>query len=131
MEQLLVRIITRRQYNLIARKMMLDIIISTYAAGADYQRLLTTRYFRPGQEPIVVIQINIIDDSLQEGDERFTVEIQTFDISIILVNAITEIIIEDNEDEGEDGEFIPIINSISNACCSLFRRLHCRIRWTN
>ena len=85
-----------------------------FAAGYDYQRLLTTRYFRPGEEPVLVLQINIIDDSLLEGEERFTVELQSFDISIILVNEITEIIIEDDEQEGgDDGELILFMNSIT------------------
>ena len=60
--------------------------------------MLTTHYFRPGHDPVVVIQINIIDDSIQEGDEYFSVELTAYDISTVLRNSIVEVLILDDEE---------------------------------
>ena len=46
-----------------------------------------------------MVHINILDDKLHEGEERLTVELTAFDLSIVLVNSITEIVIQD-DDEG-------------------------------
>ena len=58
--------------------------------------MLTTYYLLPGQDPVVVIQITIIDDSIQEGDEQFSVELRDYDISTILINPIAEVVIVDD-----------------------------------
>ena len=70
-----------------------------FPAAGDYQRVLTTLHFRPDRSPVVVVQIIILDDKLHEGEERLTVELTVFDLSIVLVNSITEIVIQD-DDEG-------------------------------
>ena len=46
-------------------------MIVLYSASVDYVSVLTTYYLLPGQDPVVVIRIKIIDDSIQEGDEQF------------------------------------------------------------
>ena len=46
-----------------------------------------------------MVHINILDDKLHEGEERLTIELTAFDLSIVLVNSITEIVIQD-DDEG-------------------------------
>ena len=56
----------------------------------------------------MVVQIIILDDKLHEGEERLTVELTAFDLSTVLVNSITEIVIQD-DDEG----MINIGNSIA------------------
>ena len=43
-----------------------------------------TYYLLPGQDPVIVIRINIIDDSIQEGDEQFSVELRDYDILLSL-----------------------------------------------
>ena len=48
----------------------------------------------------VVVQVKILDDALQEEEERFTVELTAFDLSVVLVNSITEVVIEDDDNEG-------------------------------
>ena len=48
----------------------------------------------------VVVQVKILDDALREEEERFTVELTAFDLSIVLVNSITEVVIEDDDGEG-------------------------------
>ena len=47
-----------------------------------------------------VVQVKILDDVLREGEERFTVELTAFDLSVVLVNSITEVVIDD-DDEGK------------------------------
>lgn len=47
---------------------------------------------------VVVLQVTILEDSLREGDERFTVELTAFDISVVLVNSIAEVIIKDDNE---------------------------------
>ena len=71
------------------------------SAGADYGRVLTTVHFRPNHLPVAVVYIYIVDDQLQEGQERFTVELTAFDLSIILVNNIAEVVIEDDDSKTE------------------------------
>ena len=63
--------------------------------------MLATVYFRPDYPPYVVVQIDILDDSLSEENEQFTIQLKSYDLSIILVNDITEIVIIDN-----DGQFV-------------------------
>ena len=46
-----------------------------------------------------MVHINILDDKLHEGEERLTIELTAFDLSVVLVNSITEIVIQD-DDEG-------------------------------
>ena len=48
----------------------------------------------------VVVQVKILDDALREEEERFTVELTAFDLSVVLVNSITEVVIEDDDGEG-------------------------------
>ena len=73
------------------------ILLSWDAAGRDFQRTLTILHFRPDRSPVVVVRINILDDSVQEGVEVFTVELTAFDLSIILVNSITQVVISDDD----------------------------------
>lgn len=48
---------------------------------------------------VVVLQVIILEDILREGEERFTVELTAFDVSVVLVNSIAEVVIRD-DDEG-------------------------------
>ena len=48
----------------------------------------------------LMVQVKILDDVLQEEEERFTVELTAFDLSVVLVNSITEVVIEDDDGEG-------------------------------
>ena len=68
-----------------------------YIAGADYGRVLTTLHFRPDHSVAAVVQVKILDDMLREGEERFTVELTAFDLSVVLVNSITEVVIDDDD----------------------------------
>ena len=43
------------------------------------------------------VPINIFNDAAQEEEERFTVELTAFDHSIILVNNVAEVVIQDND----------------------------------
>ena len=45
----------------------------------------------------MVLQIIILDDDLQEGEERFTVELSAFDVSVVLVNSVAEFVIMDDD----------------------------------
>ena len=67
-------------------------------AAADYGRVLTTLHFRPDHLVAAVVQVKILDNMLREGEERFTVELTAFDISVVLVNSITEVVVEDDDD---------------------------------
>ena len=71
-----------------------------YTAAEDYGRILTTTYFRPNHFVALMVQVKILDDVLREEEERFTVELTAFDLSVVLVNSITEVVIEDNDGEG-------------------------------
>ena len=48
-----------------------------------------------------MVRVNIVDDALTEGEERFSVELSAFDISIVLVNSVAEVVIEDNDISGK------------------------------
>ena len=76
-------------------------IFNHFPAGRDFQRTLTTLYFRPDRPPVVAVRINIRDDSVQEGEEVFTVELTAFDLSIVLVNSITQVVIIDDDIRGK------------------------------
>ena len=67
------------------------------SAGEDYQDVLATVYFRPDDTPSALVRISIIDDSLSEGEERFTLQLKCFDVSIVLTNSVAEILIEDDD----------------------------------
>ena len=69
--------------------------------------MLATVYFRPDHPPYVVVQIDIFDDSLSEENEQFTIQLKSYDLSVILVNDITEIVIIDN-----DGQFVLCVLNI-------------------
>ena len=69
--------------------------------GIDYEGILTTLYILPGEPPHEVIEIPIFDDSLPEGDKQFTVELKAYDVSIVLVNAVTKVVITDDEESGK------------------------------
>ena len=47
------------------------------------------------------VQVKILDDALREEEEKFTVELTAFDLSVVLVNSITEVVIEDDDGEGK------------------------------
>jgi hypothetical protein len=66
-------------------------------AGEDFEYVLTTVYFRPLHYHVMRIYISILNDSVQEGKEQFTVELSAFDLSIILVNSVAEVVIEDDD----------------------------------
>ena len=68
-----------------------------FIAGVDYEPTLVTDYFLPGHYLAVVVYIPIINDAEQEGEEKFTVELTAFDLSIILVNSVAEVVIEDDD----------------------------------
>jgi hypothetical protein len=70
----------------------------TAVAGEDYQDVLATVYFRPDHTPSAVVRVGITDDSLSEGEERFTVQLKSYDLSIVLANTVTEIVIEDDDE---------------------------------
>ena len=69
-----------------------------YTAGEDYEHILRNIYIRPDHVPTATVYIPIINDAVQEGDEFFTVELTAFDFSIVLVNNVVEVFIEDDED---------------------------------
>ena len=73
------------------------VLYIVYIAGADYGRALTTLHFRPDHSVAAVVQVKILDDVLREGEERFTVELTAFDLSVVLVNSITEVVIDDDD----------------------------------
>ena len=37
--------------------------------------MLSTVYFRPGENPVSVLQISIIDDGLKEDNEEFALDV--------------------------------------------------------
>ena len=86
---------------IIGTRDILNEFFSPNPAGGDYQGVLTTIYFRPGQPPLATVRITINDDSVEEGEERFTVELKTYDISTIVVNAETEVVIIDDDETDE------------------------------
>ena len=69
--------------------------------------MLATVYFRPDHPPYVVVQIDILDDSLSEENEQLTIQLKSYDLSVILVNDIAEIVIIDN-----DGQFVLCVVNI-------------------
>ena len=78
-------------------------MVSVYVfciAAEDYGHILATHYLRPDHSVAVVVQVKILDDVLKEGEESFTVELTAFDLSVVLVNSITEVFIEDDDGEG-------------------------------
>ena len=77
------------------------VLFYTFVAGKDYQNVLSTVYFRPSHSNVVVLQIIILDDDLQEGEERFTVELSAFDVSVVLVNSVAEFVIMDDDRIGK------------------------------
>ena len=60
--------------------------------------MLSTVYFRPGENPVSVLQISIIDDELKEGNEEFALELTSFDLPVVLVNSILKLVLNDNDD---------------------------------
>ena len=48
-----------------------------------------------------MVRVNIVDDALTEGEERFSVELSAFDISVVLVNSVAEVVIEDDDTSGK------------------------------
>ena len=65
--------------------------------GEDYQHVTSTVYFGPDLTPLSTVRISVLDDSASEGEERFTLQLTSFDASIILINSITEIVVQDND----------------------------------
>ena len=55
---------------------------------------------------MIIIYIYIINDNVQEGEERFTLELTAFDLSIVLVNSVVEVVIAD--DDGMNYIIFPI-----------------------
>ena len=70
-----------------------------HAAGEDFESVVKTVYLRPGQYPRAEIEVYIHDDSSVEGEERFTVEMKSYDLSVIVFNPKIEIVIVDNDEE--------------------------------
>ena len=46
--------------------------------------MLATVYFRPDHIPFATVRISVIDDSLNEGEERFLLQLKSYDIAIVL-----------------------------------------------
>ena len=74
-------------------------ILHLYTAGEDYEHVLSNVYIRPDHPPVAVVYISIFNDNVQEGDERFSLELTAFDLSIVLVNNVVEVLIEDDDDD--------------------------------
>ena len=83
----------------------------------DYQRVLSTVYFRPGENPVSVLEISIIDDGLKEDNEVFALELTSFDLPVVLVNSVLKVVLNDND----DGNYCSCQNS--QILC-LFNSLH-------
>ena len=60
--------------------------------------MLSTVYFRPGENPVSVFQISIIDDELKEDNEEFALELTSFDLPVVLVNSVLKLVLSDNDD---------------------------------
>ena len=71
--------------------------VSLLTAGEDYSEVFVTVYFRPDHDLYAVVRISISNDSLREGEERFTVQLKSFDISVILANSMAEVVILDDD----------------------------------
>ena len=50
---------------------------SPTAAGSDYEVLMTTLTFQPGGAERLCVNITILDDSIQEGSETFTINLSS------------------------------------------------------
>ena len=59
---------------------------------------MSTVYFRPGENPVSVLQISIIDDGLKEDNEEFALELTSFDLPVVLVNSVLKVVLSDNDD---------------------------------
>ena len=59
--------------------------------------MVSTHYFSPPLASGFVVRVNIVDDTLTEGEEMFSVELSAFDISVVLVNSVAEVVIEDDD----------------------------------
>ena len=59
------------------------------------------------------VHITILDDTLPEGEERFTLELTAFDLSIILVESVAAVVIVD--DDCEHVNF-----KVNDVCFTLF-----------
>ena len=58
---------------------------------------MSTVYLRPGGNPLSVLRIAIIDDETSEEDKHFTLELKSFDLPIVLVNNLLEVVVKDND----------------------------------
>ena len=58
---------------------------------------MSTVYLRPGGNPLSVLRIAIIDDETSEEDEHFTLELKSFDLPVVLVNDLLEVVVKDND----------------------------------
>ena len=65
------------------------------------------------------VHVTILDDTLPEGEERFTVELTAFDLSIILVESVAEVVIMDDDSEHVNSILNDII-SFTLFLCSTF-----------
>ena len=72
-------------------------ILHLYTAGEDYKHVLSNVYIRPDHVPIATVYIPIFNDNTQEGDELFTLELTAFDLPIVLVNNVVEVLIKDDD----------------------------------
>ena len=67
-------------------------------AGENYQYIVETIQFRPECSlPHIEIPIDIFNDALSEGNEQLTIELTSYELSIILVEKIVEVVITDND----------------------------------
>jgi hypothetical protein len=71
--------------------------VGSAVAGMDYQRVLSTVYFRPGENPVSVLQISIIDDGLKEDNEEFALGLTSFDLPVVLVNSVLKVVLNDDD----------------------------------
>ena len=59
--------------------------------------MLSTVYFRPGENPVSVLEISIIDDGLKEDNEVFALELTSFDLPVVLVNSVLKVVLNDDD----------------------------------
>jgi uncharacterized delta-60 repeat protein len=81
--------IERRNAGCVAATVAVRTLDDTATAPADYLALATTVDFAAGENGVRTVQVVIVDDAIEEGDERFQVEIDppgllpTFDVATI------------------------------------------------
>ena len=88
-------------------------ILHLYTAGEDYEHVLRNVYIRPDHPPVAVVYISIFNDNVQEGDEQFSLELTACDLSIVLVNNVVGVLIEDDDDDSMSLASLNLPNKIN------------------